>query len=163
MKKLLAIICSAAIIISLVAVGIAYFSKPSEEELVAAKGKLEETFYSDVDDKDTKLFTENMTESQMQQIIHAMSHQKVEAEYKWGKIVLTHPRVGILLNVLEKNKSSWEHSDVYADILNRWYEGDFSRADEDHNAIWDLQGGNIGEATGLLNAVEEQQYLADEE
>jgi hypothetical protein len=49
------------------------------------------------------------------------------------------------------------------DILNRWAEGDFSRADKDHNAIWNVQGGTIGEATGVMSPEEEQQYLETKE
>ncbi len=50
------------------------------------------------------------------------------------------------------------NEDVYRDILERWADGDFSRVDQDHNAIWNMQNGTIGKATGILNAEEEKVY-----
>ncbi|WP_408640759.1 DUF6241 domain-containing protein [Salipaludibacillus keqinensis] len=44
-------------------------------------------------------------------------------------------------------------------MLERWEEGDFSQADDDHNAIWRLQGGTKGYAEGLLTEEEEKQYI----
>ena len=86
-----------------------------------------------------------------------MSHQKVVANQKWGHdILITQERVGILIDVVGKN--DFTHSNIL-DILNCWYIGDFSQADKDHNAIWKIQNGNIGKARGLLNAVEQLEYL----
>ena len=36
---------------------------------------------------------------------------------------------------------------------------DFSQVDQDHNTVWRLQGGTIGEATGILTPKEEQAYI----
>ena len=158
-KKVLTICFSITVIVALTAVVITIFSKPSKEELSAAEEQIETTFYSEIPEEDTELFSEDMSEYQMQQIIHAMSHQKVKADQKWGKILITQKSVSLLLSALKKNEGSWKHSATYADILNRWYEEDFSKADKDHNAVWVMLDGNIGKAKGVLNAVEEQKYL----
>ena len=112
--KMLAICFSAAVIIAMAALVITLFFKPTEEEISEAEEHIKATFYTEIPDEDTELFSENMTEYQMQQIIHAMSHQKVKADHKWGKILITQKRVGLMLETLEKNKDSWEHSAVYA-------------------------------------------------
>lgn len=98
-----------------------------------------------------------MNEEQVQDVIHQMSHQKVRAEKKWGFIPLTRERVDRLIEVVKANK--YEHGDVYIDILKDWQESNFSYIDRDHNAIWVLQDGNVGKATGILNLEEEMEYI----
>ncbi|OCA88170.1 hypothetical protein A8F94_10195 [Bacillus sp. FJAT-27225] len=98
-----------------------------------------------------------MRETTMQNNIHFMSHQKVRADDKWGSVPLTEQRVDRLLAILEAKK--FKHEALYLDILTRWKEGDFSRVDKDHNAIWDLLGGTVGKAYGILSAEEEKKYI----
>lgn len=104
-------------------------------------------------------FPSSMDEFEVQDGIHGMSHQKVQAEDKWGFLPLTQARVTRLIEVIEENESSYEHAETYLRILNRWSSNDFSQADKDHNAIWELQGGNVGQATGILNAKEERAFI----
>ncbi|WP_416150767.1 DUF6241 domain-containing protein [Salipaludibacillus sp. HK11] len=105
-------------------------------------------------------FPDNMMESEIQDAIHHMSHQKVEASQKWGKMRITDERIERLIEVVEnKQEGHLDNKDVYLDILERWNQGDFTRAVEDHNAIWELQGGTVGIATGLLSDEAEQQYI----
>lgn len=99
----------------------------------------------------------DLTDDDMQLIIHKMSHQKVKADQKWGSILITQNRIDWLLQALDKNKFAYEKA--YRDILMRWKKGDFSKADRDHNTIWKLQGGTIGKATGLLSPSEEKRYI----
>ncbi|HZG70252.1 MAG TPA: DUF6241 domain-containing protein [Chondromyces sp.] len=106
-----------------------------------------------------ELFKENMTEEEVQIAIHHMSHQKIKAKRKWGALQITPERIDRLIEVVEINESKHEQSAVYLSILNRWKKGDFSKVDKDHNAIWRLQGGTIGKATGLLSAKEEEKYI----
>ncbi|WP_299087404.1 DUF6241 domain-containing protein [uncultured Metabacillus sp.] len=101
----------------------------------------------------------SLTEDELLNYMHGMSHQKVEAEEKWIHYEMTEERIGFLLTIVENG--SFKNEDLYLDILNRWAEGDFTQADKDHNAIWNLQGGTIGKATGVLSPEEEQQYLED--
>jgi Family of unknown function (DUF6241) len=98
-----------------------------------------------------------MKEEQVQNVLHKMSHQKVRAEKKWGFIPLTRERVDRLIEVVKVNQ--FEHSDVYLDILNDWKDSNFSSVDVDHNAIWVLQNGNVGKATGILSIEEEIQFI----
>jgi hypothetical protein len=100
-----------------------------------------------------------MAEERIQSVIHMMSHQKIEAEDKWGFIPLTAERVKRLIEVV--NANDYRHSGLYLDILNRWNESNFSQADKDHNAVWYLQNGSIGKASGLLTIEEEQQLIEE--
>ncbi|WP_078548811.1 DUF6241 domain-containing protein [Litchfieldia alkalitelluris] len=106
-----------------------------------------------------ELFKDTMSESAVQHAIHQMSHQKVKADKKWGAIQLTNERVLRLTEVVEQNKSKYRHDSIYLDILTRWAKGDFSQVDKDHNKIWQLQGGNVGRATGILSTKQEQQFI----
>ena len=98
-----------------------------------------------------------MTEEQVQDAIHQMSHQKVRAEKKWGFIPLTRERVDRLIEVINANQ--YQHEDVYLDILKAWKESNFSNIDGNHNAIWVLQDGSVGKATGILTLEEEMKYI----
>jgi hypothetical protein len=112
-----------------------------------------------IDENVEQVFPSDLKEFEVQSAIHHMSHQKVEAEKKWGAILITQERVQRLYDVVLANEAEYEHSQKYLQILERWLEGDFSKAVNDHNAIWTLQGGNVGEATGLLSAKEEEDFI----
>ncbi|EAZ85795.1 DUF6241 domain-containing protein [Lysinibacillus fusiformis] len=90
-----------------------------------------------------------------------MSHQKVEASVKWGHTEITQEKVDRLLAVCKMN--DYKYKELYISILERWSKGDFSHAVEDHNAIWEMQGGeesrNAGRATHLLRPEEERAYI----
>lgn len=103
----------------------------------------------------------DLTDDEILKYIHGMSHQKVIAKEKWIHYEMTSERIQFLISVVKSG--SYENGELYLDILNRWAEGDFSRADKDHNAIWNVQGGTIGEATGVMSPEEEQQYLETKE
>ncbi|SES65996.1 hypothetical protein SAMN05216389_101289 [Oceanobacillus limi] len=98
-----------------------------------------------------------LTDTFYQEYLHGMSHQKVKADAKWGFYEIHPERINWLLAGL--NEVELEHEDVYRGILEKWDKGDFTTADLDHNAIWRLQGGTIGEATGVYSPAEEQAYL----
>lgn len=104
-------------------------------------------------------FPSDMTEYAVQNAIHGMSHQKVRADDKWGFIPLTAERVARLKAVVEANE--YEEKGLYLDILNRWANNDFSKVDHEHNAIWELQNGTIGRATGILSADEEKAFIEE--
>ncbi|WP_108671890.1 DUF6241 domain-containing protein [Peribacillus acanthi] len=106
-------------------------------------------------------FPINMEEFEVQIAMHHMSHQKVEADKKWGALQITPERIERLLEVVTTNQKGYDHSQIYMAILNRWNDGDFSRVDKDHNEIWLLQGGTIGKATGILSDEKEQQYIEE--
>jgi Family of unknown function (DUF6241) len=98
-----------------------------------------------------------LSENLVQQYIHAMSHQKVKAEEKWSFFKITEERIDFLLNQLEVN--NYEHDGLYREILTSWKQGDFSDAAGQHNAVWELQDGSIGEASGVLSPEAEEAFL----
>jgi hypothetical protein len=102
-----------------------------------------------------------ITEGQIQKYLHGMSHQKVEAKDKWTHFEITEERILYLIKQIESDKEAFKNSDLYLDILSRWLENDYAEADRDHNAVWSLQGGTIGKATGVLSKDEELKYLEE--
>lgn len=110
-----------------------------------------------------ELFPMDMTEANVRNAIHQMSHQKVRADQMWQKyskpVPLTDNNIKRLIEVIEKN--DYVESSTYLDILNRWQQHDFSEADVDHNIIWHMQNGDQGEATGLATHEEEKQYIKE--
>ncbi|WP_077624617.1 DUF6241 domain-containing protein [Sediminibacillus massiliensis] len=100
---------------------------------------------------------QELTDGDYQEYIHGMSHQKIEAKEKWGFYEIHPQRIQWLLDGLEEVEL--EHEKLYKRILEKWENGNFSSVDEDHNAIWELQGGTIGRATGVLSPEEEQEYI----
>ncbi|MFC0014228.1 MULTISPECIES: DUF6241 domain-containing protein [Allobacillus] len=98
-----------------------------------------------------------LSEAYYQEYIHGMSHQKVKANKKWGFYLITEERIEWLLNGLDE--TGINNEDIYRDILTRWSNGDFSQADEDHNTIWRMQNGTVGEAYGILSEAEEAAYI----
>lgn len=104
-------------------------------------------------------FPDDMDEVEVQGHIHAMSHQKVIAQDKWGFLPMTEERISRLIEVV--SASDFEHKELYEDILKRWSERDFSQIHHDHNAVWNLQGGTVGKATGVLSAEEEKEFIEE--
>ena len=102
-------------------------------------------------------FPVDISEEAVQHAIHSMSHQKVKADKKWGFLPMTQERIQRLTEVVKQK--DYKHGKLYLDILEGWSQSDFSDADADHNAIWDLQGGTIGEATGVLSLEEEKAFI----
>lgn len=89
--------------------------------------------------------------------MHKMSHQKVAAAEKWGTIFMDPIKVKKLKTIVEH--SNYNNKNELLAILNRWYEGDFSKAVEDHNFLWAIEGGENGKAYRLLTPDEEQEYI----
>lgn len=92
-----------------------------------------------------------------QDYIHKMSHQKIRADVKHGFYEITDERIDWLLEAVRLH--DFPQKSLYEGILVRWQEGDFSQVVEDHNSIWRLQDGEIGQATGTLSADEEETYI----
>ncbi|MCM3729385.1 DUF6241 domain-containing protein [Neobacillus cucumis] len=140
-------------------------SLPSQKDTVTVSVEKSDNGHSVIkmDDPNSqeieKEFPMDMTEDEVMDAIHKMSHQKVESSKKWGAIPLTPGRVDQLLKVVQKNEKNYVHSSVYLDILERWSERDFSSVDRDHNKIWNLQGGTVGKAIGILSAEDEKKYI----
>ncbi len=45
------------------------------------------------------------------------------------------------------------------DILERWKQGEYEKVDVDHNKIWKLQSGNLGEGKGIMSQAEQKELI----
>lgn len=128
----------------------------SEDEL---KAVLDNNFNTSTPDGKMPAY-ESMSEIELLQEVHGMTHQKVKAEQKWGSNEVTKDKVLKLLEVV-KNKEFKNNQirSMLLKILGPWTEGDFSNAVTAHNNIWEYQDGTIGKATRLLTPAEEQLYI----
>ena len=102
---------------------------------------------------------ENTPEWVFKQEIHEMTHQKVYASHKWGEVVVTEELIDDMLQKLDEQQEEFKNASFYYETLTAWKRGDFSNAVEVHNEIWASQSGTIGQATRLLTAEEEKEYI----
>lgn len=93
------------------------------------------------------------------QDMHEMTHQKVEADQKWGAIPMIPDTINQVYNVVDS--SSFDYKDVLMEMLERWKKRDFSDIVADHNRLWTMQNGNIGEATGTATPEEEAKFILE--
>lgn len=112
----------------------------------------------EIDSQVENEFPVEITKADVQNAIHSMSHSKVYATEKWRYLEPTQARIDRLVDVVKRDKNIFDLSDLYRSILKKWQVGDFSNAVSDHNSIWDLQGGTVGEATRLLTEEVEAEY-----
>ena len=101
----------------------------------------------------------NTPEWVFKQEIHEMTHQKVYASHKWGEVVVTEELIDDMLQKLDEQQEEFKNASFYYETLTAWKRGDFSNAVEVHNEIWASQSGTIGQATRLLTAEEEKEYI----
>ncbi|MBO1004757.1 DUF6241 domain-containing protein [Pseudogracilibacillus auburnensis] len=105
-----------------------------------------------------KVSLEDLSDTEYRNYIHEMSHQKVIADQKWGFYEITTERIDWLLDGLEQAELT--DRKIYRDILQRWKEGNFTKVDQDHNAVWALKNGTVGKATGILSPKQEENYIS---
>lgn len=101
----------------------------------------------------------DMTEVDLQILLHQMTHQKISAGKKKGAVEMTQENIDGLLLIVQANKHLYEHGPFYEDALTEWQQGDFSNSVTVHNTIWDWHKGTVGRATGLMSAEEEQEFV----
>lgn len=89
--------------------------------------------------------------------MHKMTHQKVVSSKKWGAVEMTSARVNQLYIIVEN--SDFENKEGLLYILQKWQNKDFNLVDDDHNYLWKLHGGNVGEATGVFTEEEEKEFV----
>ena len=166
--------------ISLIIIGLSNRSYDSSHQITAKQAAKEVQHPVTQKEKDAKKFdtqqfnqtssTEDyvknmpmdMEEDTVKQDIHEMSHQKVYAGEKWGTpLKMSKQNIDRLIAVVEHNKDNYGYADMYLSILKRWQKGDFSHAVQDHNAVWELQNGNVGKATRLLTPSEEKKFIKE--
>jgi hypothetical protein len=91
------------------------------------------------------------------EVMHEMTHQKVKASEKWGAIEMDQKNIDTVLSILKS--SDFTDKDQMLEIAEKWKKGDFSNIVEDHNYFWQLQGGNVGKAYGMLSKKEEEAFI----
>ncbi|RWR12169.1 DUF6241 domain-containing protein [Siminovitchia fortis] len=122
----------------------------TEEEFIEQTQQIEGISYKvDLD--------ENSTQEEVIDVMHKMTHQKVRAEQKWGAIPMIPETINDVYEIV--SKSSFERKESLLEILERWKNGDFSKADEDHNYFWTYQGGTVGKAYGIMSKNEEAEFI----
>jgi hypothetical protein len=143
-----------------------YSAKESEVEgsIVTSSGKkidetIEESMKSDNPEKVdvSKIDYDYWKEYRVIATMHEMTHQKVVADEKWGATQITEERVNMLYNIVKH--STYKEKLTLLKILSKWKAGDFHTVDSDHNTLWKIQDGTIGEATGILSEEEEQNFI----
>ena len=97
------------------------------------------------------------SQSEVMSVMHEMTHQKIKASKKWGATPMIKENIDTIYNLIEEN--DFEAKVVLLQIMSRWKTGDFSRVDKDHNTIWQLQGGTVGEAVGIMSEEEERWFV----
>lgn len=98
-------------------------------------------------------------DKKIQDVLHKMTHQKVVAKEKWGAIEMTEEHIKTVSEIVEQNKNTLHSYNAYRKVLDKWLKGDFEAIDDDHNAIWSLQGGTVGEALGIASKQEEAEFI----
>lgn len=86
-------------------------------------------------------------QKEMWDTLHKMANTKIVADQIWGETEITPERVDRLLEEVEQ--SAYPDKIRLLDMLNRWKDGDFSQAVEEHNYLWEKLDGTVGKATGL--------------
>lgn len=148
---------------------VGYVEETSEDNIVSEKEKEKEkeaeVEYVEKTSEEIALekqYPDDLPDYKMLYAIHTMSHQKVETDGKWGHEQITQAKIDRLLAIAKKNVNGYVYQEFYIEILERWSKGDFSHSVEDHNFVWEREGGTAdsgGKATRLFTAEEEKEYV----
>ncbi|MEK4890861.1 PRK06770 family protein [Bacillus sp. FSL M7-0996] len=172
--KIIGIIAGMAVIGVGVTYGMLYYlnnSKPAAKKASPAAPAVEVLADSNVKAEDAKRlengnyslpnsgFNKNFkwTDENIQTALHEMAHQKAKADQKWGYIFITQERIESLLEIINSNDVA--QKSTYVDILERWKQGKYEKVDVDHNKIWKLQSGNLGEGKGVMSEKEQKELI----
>lgn len=139
-----------------------YSAKENDEKVIASlQGEeIDKTIEQVVKDKKvdvSEIDYDYWTEYRAISTMHEMSHQKVKAEAKWGAVEMTEERVNMLYSIV--NNSNFKEKLPLLKILSKWKAEDFRTADQDHNTLWEILGGTIGKAEGILSIEEEKAFI----
>lgn len=172
--KIIGIIAGMAVIGVGLTYGMLYYlnnSKPAAKKTTPAAPAVEVLADSNVKAEDAKLlengnhslpnsgFNKNFkwTDEHIQTALHEMAHQKTKADQKWGYIFITQERIESLLEIINSNDVA--QKSTYVDILERWKQGKYEKVDAEHNKIWKLQSGNLGEGKGVMSEKEQKELI----
>ncbi len=101
-----------------------------------------------------------VSEDEIISTMHRMVHQKVKSSEKWGFIEMTNKEIRGAKNAVESG-TNFKYKSELLSTLERWEKGDFSQTVEEHNFLWEIQGGDTGKATERLSPEEEKQYVKE--
>ncbi|GAB6607378.1 hypothetical protein C2L96_27630 [Bacillus cereus] len=103
---------------------------------------------------------QQVSEAEIISTMHRMVHQKVKSSEKWGFIEMTNKEIRGAKNAVESG-TNFKYKSELLSTLERWEKGDFSQTVEEHNFLWEIQGGDTGKATEPLSPEEEKQYVKE--
>ena len=110
--------------------------------------------------KKAKEEKQQASEDEIISTMHRMVHQKVKSSEKWGFIEMTNKEIRSAKNAVESS-TNFKYKSKLLSTLERWEKGDFSQTVEEHNFLWEIQGGDTGKATERLSPEEEKQYVKE--
>ncbi|MCW9133763.1 PRK06770 family protein [Bacillus paramycoides] len=114
----------------------------------------------DQQEKKVKEEKPQVSEDEIISTMHRMVHQKVKSSEKWGFIEMTNKEISSAKNAVESS-TNFKYKSKLLSTLERWEKGDFSQTVEEHNFLWEIQGGDTGKATERLSPEEEKQYVKE--
>ncbi|MEK0219659.1 DUF6241 domain-containing protein [Bacillus proteolyticus] len=82
------------------------------------------------------------SEDEIISTMHRMVHQKVKSSEKWGFIEMTNKEIRSAKNAVESS-TNFKYKSKLLSTLERWEKGDFSQTVEEHNFLWEIQGGDV--------------------
>jgi Na+-transporting methylmalonyl-CoA/oxaloacetate decarboxylase gamma subunit len=129
-------------------------AKRAEEE--AAKEVAEQTGFIGGIEYETGL-SETSTETEVVAVMHKMTHQKVRAEEKIGAIPMVDDTINQVHDIV--SNSVFKNKEKMLEIVKKWKNGRFDTINLDHNFFWELQGGTVGKAYGVLSPTEEKEFI----
>lgn len=163
MKKTLIYVAIASIVLLFIGIGTLTVleSLESKAEIESDQPPDKETIAESTEKMEGLEFAQTVPDDASEQdllaMMHKMTHQKVIASEKWGLIRMNDASIAkakqILLN------SNYNSKENLLKIVEKWEKDDFGQVDEDHNYIWNLQGGSIGRAMGILSEQQEEEFI----
>lgn len=163
MNKLSIYLASAIILTAVIAFGALKFWEKNEVSGTSKSAEVssEEALETSVKKMEGLEFAqsipEDASEAAVMAMMHKMTHQKVIASEKWGIIQMNQESISKAKQLLLA--SDFNSKEELLEIISRWEKGQFDQVDNDHNFIWELQGGSIGRATGILSDEQDQQFI----
>lgn len=134
-------------------------TKGDSSNQTEAKSELEKRFEQETPQDEMPNY-KKMSEKELLNEVHEMTHQKVKAEQKWGASEITKDKVAVLYDIIKaRDFKDGKIKSMLLDILEPWLSGNFTNAVTAHNSIWTYQDGNVGKATRLLTPEEEEKFV----
>ena len=99
----------------------------------------------------------HLEEHEILEAMNYMTHQKIKADDKWGYVLMDERNIETVKNGISNSDS--DNKEILNSIIEKWENDDFSKVDQDHNIILDLQNGTIGKAYDILTPEQEQEII----